>query len=100
MKTNKMEKGKRQFLVVSTDKRGVFGGYGVPTQNTVITLEEAQMCVHWDAATKGFTGLAADGPTKGCRIGPPAPAITLQGVVSVMQASSKAEAAWKSQPWA
>lgn len=93
-------KMKRQFVVVTTDKKGVFAGYlNQLTQNTTLRLEEAQMCVYWDSATKGVLGLAATGPTKGCKIGPAVPAITLHGVTAVMEASKQAEEAWKSQPW-
>jgi hypothetical protein len=89
----------RQFLLVTTAHKGVFAGYGTVTQNKVIRLEEAQMCVYWSADVRGVVGLAATGPTKGCKIGPPAPAITLQDVTSVMEISTKAEEQWKLQPW-
>jgi hypothetical protein len=95
-----MSKSKKLFVVVTTDKKGVFAGYiDKRTENTTLRLEDAQMCIYWDAATKGVLGLAASGPTKGCRIGPAVPAITLHGVTAVMEASSQSEAAWKSQPW-
>lgn len=86
-------------LVVTTAHRGVFFGYGVPTTEKIIRLEQAQMCVHWSRATHGVVGLAAQGPDKDCRIGPPAPAITLQDVTAVMEVTSEAEAKWKTQPW-
>ena len=86
-------------LVVTTAHRGVFFGYGTPTENKTIRLTEAQMCVYWSADIHGVVGLASSGPSKSCKIGPPAPAITLQDVTSVMEASKEAEAAWKGQPW-
>jgi hypothetical protein len=89
----------RQGLVVTTEHRGVFFGYGVPTTETTIRLEEAQMCVYWSSDVKGVVGLAANGPTKDCKIGPPAPAITLQKVTSVMEVSEAAAKRWKEQPW-
>jgi hypothetical protein len=94
-----MKKTKLQALIVTTEHRGVFFGYGKPTTEPTIRIEQAQMCVHWSSDVKGVTGLAANGPTKGCRIGPPAPAITLQKVTSVMEVSPAAEAKWKEQPW-
>lgn len=94
-----MAKEKLKFLVVTTAHKGVFAGYGKPTANTTIRLENARMCVHWSAEVKGVVGLAANGPTEGCRIGPAAPAITLQAVTSVMEASKQAEEKWNSQPW-
>lgn len=90
---------KRVPLVVTTAHRGVFFGYGEPTTDKIIRLEEARMCVSWSSDVKGVVGLAANGPTRGCRIGPAAPAITLQEVTSVMEVSEKAEAAWKQAPW-
>lgn len=93
-------KDKRIFVVVTTDKKGVFAGYiDKLTENTTLRLEDAQMCVYWTPETKGVLGLAANGPGKGCKIGPPVPAITLHGVHAVMETSAKAEEAWTSQPW-
>ncbi len=90
---------KRIALVVTTEHRGVFFGYGAPSDKKIIRLEEARMCIYWSADVKGVTGLAANGPTAGCRIGPAAPAITLQGVTSIMEVSTQAEEKWKQQPW-
>ena len=92
-------KSKVKPLVVTTDKRGVFFGYAELTKNTTIRLTDAQMCVYWSSDVKGVVGLAADGPSRSCKIGPPAPAITLHGVTAIMEASPKAEEAWKAQPW-
>jgi hypothetical protein len=86
-------------LVVTTEHRGVFFGYGVPTTEKVIRLEQARMCVKWTSDVRGVVGLAANGPTKDCRIGPAAPAITLQKVTSIMEVSPEAEAKWKLEPW-
>lgn len=86
-------------LVVTTEHKGVFFGYGVPTFDKFIRLTEARMCVYWSADVKSVLGLAANGPTKGCKVGPAAPAITLGGVTAIMEVSEKAEAAWKSEPW-
>lgn len=86
-------------LVVTTEHKGVFFGYGKPTTNKIIRLEQCQMCVYWSADVHGVVGLASNGPTTGCKVGPPAPAITLYAVTAIMEASIKSEAAWKSQPW-
>jgi hypothetical protein len=89
----------KKFLIVTTAHRGVFAGYGKPTNEKTIRLTDAQMCVYWTSDVKGVVGLAVTGPCKGCRVGPPAPAITIQDVTSVMEASEAAEAAWTKQPW-
>lgn len=86
-------------LVVTTAHKGVFFGYGTPTKNKTIRIERARMCVSWSSDVKGVVGLASTGPTKGCRIGPAAPAIILQDVTSVMEASTEAETQWNLQPW-
>ena len=86
-------------LLVTTEQKGVFFGYGKLTTNKTIRIEQAQMCVYWSADVKGVVGLAANGPTKGCKIGPPAPAITLQNVTAIMELSESAAAKWKEQPW-
>jgi hypothetical protein len=86
-------------LVVTTKHRGVFFGYGRVSDAQIIRLEQARMCVYWAADVKSVVGLAANGPSKGCKIGPAAPAITLQEVTSVMECSKEAEGAWNAQPW-
>lgn len=86
-------------LVITTAHKGVFFGYGVPTQNKTIRVEQAQMCVYWSTDVHGVVGLAANGPTTSCKVGPPAPAMTLQDVTSVMECSKEAETRWKTQPW-
>jgi hypothetical protein len=91
----------RLFVVVTTDKRGVFAGYGPAAAESdgSIRLEEAQMCVYWTSEVKGVLGLAATGPVKGCRIGPTVPAIVLNGVTAVMETTAQSEKQWKAQPW-
>lgn len=86
-------------IIVTTEHKGVFFGYAKPTQNSTIRLERARMCVYWSTDVKGVVGLAAKGPTAGCRIGPEAPAITLHKVTSIMEVSKEAEAAWQKEPW-
>jgi hypothetical protein len=86
-------------LVVTTAHRGVFFGYGEPTSKKIIRLTDVQMCVYWSASVKGILGLASTGPDKNCKIGPIVPAITLQGVTSIMECTKEAETAWRNQPW-
>lgn len=86
-------------LIVTTEHKGVFFGYGIPTENKTIRLENCRMAVYWSTDVKGVVGLAANGPTTGCRIGPAAPALTLQDVTSVMEVSKKAAEQWEAAPW-
>ena len=90
---------KKKFLVVTTAHRGVFAGYGKVTTNKTMRLENARMCIYWSAECKGIVGLAATGPKSGCKIGPVAPAITIQDVTAIFEATKEAEALWNSQPW-
>lgn len=94
-----MSKTKSVPLVVTTLHKGVFFGYGTPGANKTIRITEARMCVYWSPDVKSVVGLAANGPTKGCKVGPAAPAMTLQDVTSVMEVSAAAEAKWKEEPW-
>lgn len=87
-------------VVVTTKHKGVFFGYGTPSQEQTIRIERARMCVYWSADVQGVLGLAATGPSKGCKISPEIPAITLQDVTSVMEASKESAAAWSTGPWA
>ena len=90
---------KKKALVVTTSHRGVFFGYGIPTTKKIIRLTKARMCVYWSSDIKGVLGLAETGPSKNCKIGPSVPAITLQDVTSVMEASKEAEKNWGLGPW-
>lgn len=85
-------------VVVTTEHRGVFFGYATKTNGETITLRAARLCVHWTADLRGFMGLAATGPSSGCRIGPPAD-IELRKITSVMAATPEAAAAWEKAPW-
>lgn len=89
-------------VVVSTDRKGVFFGYvpeGTNLDRTSIRIENARMVTYWSADTQGFVGLAARGPASGSKIGPACPAITLQMVVSVMEASQEAAKCWEERGW-
>jgi len=87
-------------LVVTTAHRGVFFGYGIPSDADTIKLKRARMAVYWPAETHGVVGLASDGPPKDARISPAAPEIILRDVTSVMAVSPKAVKRWEAEPWA
>lgn len=92
-------KAKAIPLIVTTEAKGVFFGYGQVTTSKTIRLTKARMCVYWSADVRGVVGLAATGPTTGCRVTFEAPAITLQGVTAIMEVSPEAEEQWLSAPW-
>lgn len=86
-------------VIVTTEYRGVFFGYAENTDGDIIKLSRARNCLYWSTDVKGFMGLAATGPTKGCRIGPPVN-IELRKITSVIEPTTDAIAAWEGAPWA
>jgi len=89
----------KQALMVTTEHKGVFFGYGEAQESKTIELDNARMCVYWNEATKGVVGLAAIGPQLGCRITPAAPKIYLNGVTAIMVCSEIATKQWEKEPW-
>ena len=89
-------------VVVTTDKRGVFFGYGERRSNGDVRLERARMCVYWSSDVKGVLGLAATGPSKNCKISPAVPAISLpkKDITAVIDVSPEAVEKWEAGPWA
>jgi hypothetical protein len=85
-------------VVVTTAHRGVFFGYATDTDDEQIVLTKSRLCIYWSADVKGFMGLAADGPSKNCRIGPAAD-ITLRSITAVLEVTPEAEAKWNAAPW-
>jgi hypothetical protein len=90
---------KKQGLVVTTEHKGVFFGYGVPTTESEIRLEKARMCNYWSSDMQGVMGLAEKGPSKTCKVGPAIPAITLRDVTSVMELTPEAVKGWEKAIW-
>ena len=93
-----MAKAKERCVLVTTAHRGVFCGYATKTDGTTIKLREARNCIHWSVDVKGFLGLAANGPSASCRIGPAAD-IELRDVTCVAAVTPEAEAKWRAAPW-
>lgn len=90
--------GPERPVLVTTAHRGVFFGYASDVHGETITLRAARNCVYWPSETKGFLGLAANGPGEGARIGPPA-TITLRDITCVAEVSESAAKAWEAAPW-
>ena len=65
------------------------------------TLEahEVRMAVYWSTDVKGVIGLAANGPTKNCRISAAAKKAIIKGVTAVLELTDEALAAWRKEPW-
>lgn len=90
--------GTARPVVVTTAHRGVFFGYAEQTDGEQIALTRSRLCIYWSADVQGFMGLASIGPTKSCRIGPPAD-ITLRNITSVLEVTPDAEKAWNNATW-
>jgi hypothetical protein len=99
MKATKKPNGKSErAVIVTTEHRGVFFGYAQDIDGETIELKRARLCVYWSADVKGFMGLAANGPSEGCRIGPAAE-ITLRKITAVVAVTPEAAAKWEAAPW-
>jgi len=89
------------LLTTDKDKRGVFFGYieEKSASKDDIVAYDVQMAIYWSRDVKGVLGLAATGPTEGCRISKPIEKALIKGVVFVGTVSKGAEKAWRKQPW-
>lgn len=96
MKTKKQVKDRP--VLVTTSYRGIFFGYTDKIDGDTITLKRARNCLYYPPETKGFLGLASNGPGAGARIGPAAK-ITLRGVTCVAECTPDAVMAWEAAPW-
>ena len=90
-----MKKGKA--CLITTEFRGVFFGYleedkDLPNR---VTISKAKNCIYWSADCNGFLGLAANGPTSGCKIGVEVPELTLWKVTSITPVSDEAVKKWE-----
>ena len=88
-----------RYVLVTTEARGVFAGYATETDGDVIKLRAARNCIYWSSDVKGFLGLASNGPTRDCKIGPAAD-LELRKITAVAQVTPEAQALWENHPWA
>ena len=94
-----MANNQNKPIIVTTSHKGAFFGYGVPSDAASIRIEGARMIVYWSADVRSIVGLAATGPSNGCKIGPKAPAITLREVTAVIECSEESAKAFETAPW-
>jgi hypothetical protein len=85
-------------VLVTTAHRGVFFGYADETDGEIVRLKQARLCLYWSPDVKGFMGLAATGPSKSCRVGPPAD-IDLRSITAVVSVTPEAVKKWEAAPW-
>lgn len=91
----------REFVVVCTEFRGVFGGMVFPSdkEKDQIEITDVQMCVYWPSEQKGILGLASHGPLPGCRVTDPVDSMVLNKITAVMDVSDGAKEKWRACPW-
>jgi hypothetical protein len=94
-----MSKNDKTYAVITTSHRGVFAGYleGEPTKERAV-ITQGRCCLHW-RDTRGFIGLAVNGPNDLCRVSPAAPRLELHDVTSVVTCTDEAREAWEAAPW-
>ena len=93
-----MSTKKERFVLVTTEHRGVFAGYATDTGGDTIKLRAARNCIYWSRDVKGFLGLASDGPSATCKIGPAAD-LELRKITAVAEVTPEAQAKWLAAPW-
>ena len=98
MAKSKQRQSKERAVLVTTAYRGVFFGYATATDGTTIALKRARNCIYWSSDMKGFLGLASEGPSQTCRIGPAAD-IELRDVTCIAEVSPEAVKRWETSPW-
>jgi hypothetical protein len=90
-------------VLVTTEHRGVFFGYlsarSESNGKVTVKMRNCRNVVYWSSDAKGFLGLASDGPTKSCKIGPAAN-VELMNVTSVSEVTPTAVKAFEAAPWA
>lgn len=86
-------------VLVTTAHRGVFFGYlnGDEAKES-LRLCKARCVLYWSQESRGFLGLAAEGPKKGSRVGPAAD-ITLYDVTCVADVQPAAVERFEAAPW-
>ncbi len=91
---------KKRPVLVTTEFRGVFFGYMAEDNAPAnVVLTNARSCVYWDTKTRGFLGLAENGPGSGCRVGPCVPKLTLYKITSVTDCTNDAVTRWERAEW-
>lgn len=87
-------------VLVTTEHKGVFFGYlDSEVNKDKMTLKDARNVVYWSEQTRGFLGLASDGPNKKCKVGPKVPDLEVFDITSVARVTDKAVERFEEEPW-
>lgn len=97
----RMAKRQRAVLVTTDkDRRGVFYGFSSASiGDDIVVLTRARNVVYWSRDCRGVFGLAANGPSNGCKIGPEVSRIEINGVTSIADCTRAAVKAFDRAPW-
>lgn len=87
---------KEKAVLVTTEFRGVFFGYVKDDKKAPdeITLSNVRNCIYWSPDVGGFLGLAASGPSNGCRIGAKVDMLRIFKITSITPVSDEAVKKW------
>lgn len=94
---------KPRAVLVTTAHRGVFFGFTTDDPKTalkskIIEISQCRMIVHWSRDVRGVLGLAASGPTLGCRITKPCDAF-LENVTGIFVCTPESITNFGRSPW-
>ena len=98
MAKTKTPNSEERMVVVLTQGNAIFCGWTTDADSEVVKLRAARQAVYYSADTKGLLGLAANGPGKDSRIGPPAD-VTVRNVTHVIECSADAAKKWEGAGW-
>ncbi len=87
---------KEKAVLVTTEFRGVFFGYVKDDKKAPdeITLINVRNCIYWSSDVGGFLGLAAHGPSSGCKIGAKVDMLRIFKITSITPVSDEAAKKW------
>ena len=89
-----------RHVVVSTMNKSVWYGETVESgREDTIELKNARNVIYWNSETKGFAGLAINGPQPGSRISEKVSRIILRNVCGVEDCSDVAVKAFEETGW-
>jgi hypothetical protein len=90
------------LLTTDTTKRGVFSCIvnEADKDKENIEAEDIRMVVYWSADVKGIIGLAAEGPSKNCKVSPAVKKGLIKGVVGFFELTDEAYKKFEKEPWA
>lgn len=87
------------MVIVVTQGNAIYWGWTRDPDGETVKLRNARQVVYYSADTHGLLGLAATGPGKQSRIGPPVASTTIRNVTQTIECSPEAARAWEDAKW-